>query len=133
MSVGYKSYLSMLMVEHTHNNPSLRTFCQLLLDTLRHKRDGGKGQVKFRKHEPAVYVNESYDDKGLRVSKNKNDITLVSIENMSNEDVAANGQICHKSKMHVNTVQATDDKPGLKSGEHSFINKIIKICSNHSS
>ena len=66
-------------------------------------------------------MNESYDDKGLRVSKNKNDITLVSIENMSNEGVAANGQICHKSKMPVNAVEATDDKPGLKTGEHSFI------------
>ena len=113
------------MVEHTHNNPSLRTFCQLLLDTLRHKRNG-KGQLKLQKHEPAVYVNENYDDNGLCVSKNKNDITLVSIENVSNEDVGVNGQICHKSKMPVNAAEASDDKrmnqqPGSKTGEHSFI------------
>lgn len=44
--LGYNAYLGMLYMEHTHNNPVLRVFCQLLMDNMKRKKalmkmDGG--------------------------------------------------------------------------------------------
>ena len=91
---GYKAYIGMLLVEHTHNNPTLRTFCQLLLDTQRHKRrrsfdeshDARYLQLSYR--QPVVYVNDTFD-KGLRVDGDDNNITLVSIETLKAKAAAA--------------------------------------------
>ena len=38
---GYNSYISMLMVEHSHNHPVLRVFCKLLLDQSYGSNAGG--------------------------------------------------------------------------------------------
>ena len=91
---GYKAYIGMLLVEHTHNNPTLRTFCQLLLDTQRHKRrrsfdeshDAQYLQLSYR--QPVVYVNDTFD-KGLRVDGDDNNITLVSMETLKAKATAA--------------------------------------------
>ena len=82
----------MLLVEHTHNNPTLRTFCQLLLDTLKHKRysDDDSHDARYLQlyRQPVVYVNDKFD-KGLSVDCDDNNITLVSIENLKAKAAAA--------------------------------------------
>ena len=108
----------MLLVEHTHNNPTLRTFCQLLLDTQRHKRrrsfdeshDARYLQLSYR--QPVVYVNDTFD-KGLRVDGDDNNITLVSIETLKTKAAAAdddeiNRQHQHDKRIRVN-VEINDD------------------------
>ena len=117
----------MLLVEHTHNNPTLRTFCQLLLDTLRHKRrsfddshDARYLQQLYR--QPVVYVNDKFD-KGLSVDCDDNNITLVSIENLKAKAAAAaddadddeiNNQQQHDKRIRVNVTINDDNQLELK-------------------
>ena len=43
---GYAAYIGMLLLEHAHNNPILRVFCQILQDKF---PEYGQGHRKFTK------------------------------------------------------------------------------------
>ena len=69
----------MLLVEHTHNNPTLRTFCQLLLDTQRRPRQDEHQKVPNR-HSNSLEKPDT--DSG--VAQNS-DVMLVSVRGNPDE------------------------------------------------